>query len=166
MKLELRIIAYRADLETLRRDINMHHAAKELLVRAYARPRARDVRPSYLLTWAWLPFRQHGDTLASPPMPPPPGPNATPVTEPAAAEPEPVAAEPPVKVAFGKTADVFLATFVSKWIADENNRPARVATLKAILAAVETDSNINSAGWTEKNLAGHMKKLAHKARHA
>tara|TARA_B110000046_G_C12972453_1_gene389553 strand:+ start:919 stop:1275 length:357 start_codon:yes stop_codon:yes gene_type:complete len=114
-----------------------------------------------LLTWAWLPFRQHDEILASPPTTLPPGLHATPVTEPAAAN-------PPVKVAvaFGKVADVFLAPFVSKWIADQHDRSARVLMLKAILTAAETDSLIISAGWTEKNLAGHMKKLAHKARHA
>ena len=164
MKLESRIMAYRADLDGLRRDLNEHDAAKDLVGLVAACLRAQDLRPSYLLTCAWLPYRQRDDILASPPTTLPPGPNTTPVTAPAAAEPEPAAAKLPVKVAFGKTADVFLAPFVSKWIADEHDRPGRVATVKAILAAVETEVLINSAGWTEKNLACHLKKLAHKAR--
>jgi len=75
------------------------------------------------------------------------------------------ATEHPPGPKFGTVADAFLATFVSKWIADEHNRPGRVATLKAILAAVKTESAFDSTGWTDKNLGLHMKKLAHKARH-
>ena len=55
-------------------------------------------------------------------------------------------------------------TFVSKWIADKEDRGARKATIKAILDAVQTESEINSSGWTDAYMIGKMKKLAAKQR--
>ena len=57
-------------------------------------------------------------------------------------------------------------TFVSKWIADKDNRPARVAIIKTILEAVKTESTLDTAGWDAEYLGTKMKKLALKQRKA
>ena len=99
-------------------------------------------------------------TAGAPPEGPPDGaaplPGQTPVGE----------AGSETKVTFGKAADAFLMVFVSKWIADKDDRAARVRTMKAILEAVRTEPDIDSSKWNEKTLACHLKKMAAKVRHA
>ena len=51
---------------------------------------------------------------------------------------------------FGKAADSFLMPFVSKWIADKDDRAARVRMLQAILEAVATENQLDSSQWNEK----------------
>ena len=67
---------------------------------------------------------------------------------------------------FGKAADSFLMPFVSKWIADKDDRAARVRMLQAILEAVATENQLDSSQWNEKNLGFRLKKLAAKVRSA
>ena len=107
MKTEQCIAAYRADLSTLKHALEMMAAAKDLLKEETAPAVASAAVHHCTCRDGPRANSQYGDSAQTLPR--------------------------PVKVIFGKTADIFLATFVSKYIADKGDRGSRVATMKAIL---------------------------------